>query len=403
LSEPRIFLCHASEDKPRVRELYHRLKEAGYHPWLDKEDLLPGQDWRHEIEKIIRDPYNIVVVCLSCNSVTKRGVVQQEIKWALDVLDQTPEGTIYLIPARLEECQAPDRLSQLHWVELFEPDGFGKLKQALNFELGKRQLPRQAEPLPKAQVAQPVVLERRQPFEPEMVLIPAGEFLMGSDPNRDIDAQGDELPQHRLYLPDYHIAKTPVTSAQYWAFAQSASHKQPGTWKGKQPPQGRKDHPVVNVSWHDTVAYCKWLAQVTGKHFRLPSEAEWEKAARGTDGRIYPWGNEPPDESRCNFDFKIKETTLVGSYPQGASPYGLLDMAGNVYEWCHSLYRPYLYNATDGREGAGGWDDERVLRGGAFNSDARYVRCASRYRYSPDYRNYYAGFRLVLAPRAASS
>jgi hypothetical protein len=114
LNEPRIFLCHASEDKPRVAELYHKLKAAGYHSWLDKGDLLPGQDWRHAIEQIIRDPYNIIVVCLSCNSVTKRGVVQQEIRWALDVLDQTPEGTIYLIPARLEPCQVPDRLSELH-------------------------------------------------------------------------------------------------------------------------------------------------------------------------------------------------------------------------------------------------------------------------------------------------
>ncbi len=161
--KPRIFLCHASEDKPRVRELYRQLKQAGYHPWLDKEDLLPGQDWRHEIEKMIRDPYNIIVVCLSNNSVTKRGVVQQEIKRALDVLDYTPEGSIYLIPARLEECQVPDRLSELHWVELFEPDGFGKLKQALDFELGKRQPSRHAEASAEAKVAQPTVVEGRPP------------------------------------------------------------------------------------------------------------------------------------------------------------------------------------------------------------------------------------------------
>jgi hypothetical protein len=137
--KPRIFVCHASEDKPRVAELYHKLKGAGYHPWLDKEDLLPGQDWRHEIEKIIRDPHNIVVVCLSCNSITKRGVVQQEIKWALDVLDQMPEDTIYLIPARLEDCQVPDRLSQLHWVDLYEPDGFENLCRSLGLEISNRQ------------------------------------------------------------------------------------------------------------------------------------------------------------------------------------------------------------------------------------------------------------------------
>jgi hypothetical protein len=136
--EPRIFLCHASEDKPRVRELYHKLKAAGYRPWLDKEDLLPGQDWRHEIEKIIRDPYNIVVVCLSCHSILKRGVVQQEIKWALDMLEQASEDAIYLIPARLEACQVPARLAKLQWVDVFEPDGFERLKRTLDLELGQR-------------------------------------------------------------------------------------------------------------------------------------------------------------------------------------------------------------------------------------------------------------------------
>jgi formylglycine-generating enzyme required for sulfatase activity len=464
LSEPRIFLCHASEDKPRVRELYHRLKEAGYHPWLDKEDLLPGQDWRREIEKIIRDRYNIVVVCLSCNSVTKRGVVQQEIKWALDALDQTPEGAIYLIPARLEECQVPDRLSELHWVELFEPDGFGKLKQALDFELGKRQPPRQAvpsvetkvaqppvverrptQPQPKAQIGQPTASERPQPleqaarvasdkpkveepppqpqpkaqikqqvtlegrklFEMELVLIPAGEFLMGSDLNKDKDAQKDEQPQHRLYLPDYCIARTPVTNAEYAAFVRVAGHKPPRYWKGKQPPQGKEDHPVIDVSWRDAMAYCKWLAEVTVSPYRLPSEAEWEKAARWPDGRIYPWGD-IWDPKRSNADKGIEAvlgilgvlggTTPVGAYPKGASRLGLLDMAGNVSEWCHSLYRPYPYDAKDGREDTQA-EDKRVSRGGAFYLSAWIVRCAYRGRLDPfNLRNRYVGFRMALAP-----
>jgi hypothetical protein len=285
LNEPRVFLCHASEDKPRVRELYHRLKSAGYHPWLDKEDLLPGQDWEQEIRKIIRDPYNIVVVCLSCNSVTKRGVVQEEIEWALKVLAQTPEGTIYLIPARLEDCPVPNRLSKLQWVNLFEPEGFKRLKQAMDFELGKRQ------PQPKAKASQLTTLERRYPFEPEIVLIPAGKFLMGTDPLDDEDASTDEQPLRRLYLPDYAIGKTPVTNAQYAAFVKAVDHELPVHWKGKKLPRSKKDHPVVNVSWDDTMAYCKWLAEATGRPYRLPSEAEWEKAARGTDGRIYPWGD----------------------------------------------------------------------------------------------------------------
>jgi hypothetical protein len=139
--EPRIFLCHASEDKARVRELYRQLKAAGYHPWLDEEDLLPGQRWWPAIRKVISDLDNLVLVCLTCNSVNRRGVVQQEIKRALDVLDQMPDDAIYLIPARLEDCPVPDRLAHLHRVDLFEPRGFERLRRALDFELGKRQPP----------------------------------------------------------------------------------------------------------------------------------------------------------------------------------------------------------------------------------------------------------------------
>ena len=130
---PRIFLCHVGEDKSRVQTLYQQLKKAGYAPWLDKEDLLPGQYWRTEIQKIISDPHNLVMVCLSRNSIDKRGVVQQEIKWALDILEQMPEDNIYLIPARLEECETPRQLADLHWVDLFEPDGFEYLKRSLNY------------------------------------------------------------------------------------------------------------------------------------------------------------------------------------------------------------------------------------------------------------------------------
>lgn len=144
-NEPRIFLCHASDDKPRVIELYHQLKEAGYSPWLDKYDLLGGLDWWTEIEKIISDPYNLVVVCLSRKSVTKRGVVQQEIARALDVLEQMPEDTIYVIPVRLEPCDASRRLSHLHWIDLFEADGFEKLTRSLDFEISRRPAPDEAE------------------------------------------------------------------------------------------------------------------------------------------------------------------------------------------------------------------------------------------------------------------
>jgi formylglycine-generating enzyme required for sulfatase activity/predicted Ser/Thr protein kinase len=249
------------------------------------------------------------------------------------------------------------------------------------------------------------VMERLQPFEPEMILIPAGEFLMGSDPTKDKYAEEREQPQYTLYLPDYYLAKTPLTNTQYAAFVQATGYEQPELWKGGKPPRGKEDHPVVNVSWNDAAAYCAWLSEVTGKSYFLPSEAEWEKGARGSDGRIYPWGNQW-DAERCNSKAGGQGvTTPVGAYPQGASPYGLLDMAGNVWEWTRSLqgqtqWEPgfeHPYNLEDG------WDNLKdsdfvVLRGGAFNGSRRLVRCAYRLRYLPLRFYWNIGFRVVVPP-----
>ncbi len=240
-----------------------------------------------------------------------------------------------------------------------------------------------------AEVAVPVarlpkVLKPGKPFEPEMVLAPAGEFLMGSDPKKDKHADDDEQPQHKLHLPDYYLAKTSVTNAQYLAFVQAAGHEQPKHWEGGKPPKGKEDHPVVYVTWHDAVAYCNWLAEVTGKPYRLPTEAEWEKGARGTDGRIYPWGDEF-DKTKCNTgESRIGDTTPVGKYPNGASPYGVVDMAGNVWEWTSSLFRSYPYDPEDGREDPGSTDN-RVLRGGSWFSVSDWVRSAFRSHSVPSY------------------
>jgi formylglycine-generating enzyme required for sulfatase activity len=245
-------------------------------------------------------------------------------------------------------------------------------------------------------------LVTRRPLEPEMVPVPAGEFLMGSDPLADEDAFPDEQPQHRLYLPDYSIARTPVTNARYAAFVQAAGHQPPEHWKGGKPPQGKDEHPVVNISWYDAMAYCAWLSKVTGKSYRLPSEAEWEKGARGEDGRIYPWGN-AWNAQRCNSEEGGTDDTMqVGTYPAGASPYGLLDMAGNVWEWCHSLYQSYPYDPRDGREDPGP-QGRRVVRGGAWCFIQRLARCACRNLSNSDDFNSSTGFRVVLAPRLPAS
>ncbi len=228
---------------------------------------------------------------------------------------------------------------------------------------------------------------------PEMVTVPAGHFWMGSDKRIDKDADDDELPQHRLYLPGYRIGKYPVTNEEYAAFLAATGHRKPYRWEEN---QSRLDHPVVDVSWDAATAYCRWLSETTGQRYRLPSEAEWEKAARGTDGRIYPWGNQPPDERRCNFNNNVKDTTPVGSYPAGVSPYGCYDMAGNVWEWTSSLSWDYPYRADDGREvQVEDGNGLSVYRGGAYWVDRKLVRCAYRGWYLAGDGNDDNGYRLA--------
>jgi formylglycine-generating enzyme required for sulfatase activity len=221
---------------------------------------------------------------------------------------------------------------------------------------------------------------------------------MGSDPSVDKRAVENEQPQHRLYLPDYYIGKTPVTNIQYATFVQAINHQQPFYWQGGQPPADKLDHPVVGVSWYDAVAYCQWLTENAGRLYRLPTEAEWEKAARGTDGRIYPWGNQW-DAKRCNTI--VGGPSPVGAYPNGASPYGLLDMAGNVWEWCATKWgKSYPYNTQEDEwsaeylQGSGA----RVLRGGSWNDDQLDARCAYRVYYNPHFRYFSFGCRVACSP-----
>jgi formylglycine-generating enzyme required for sulfatase activity len=227
---------------------------------------------------------------------------------------------------------------------------------------------------------------------------------MGSDPEKVEDAFDWEQPQHKVDLPEFYIGKYPITNAQYEAFVQSTGRSALKHWANDQAPSGKANHPVVYVSWRDALAFCEWLSKETGKAVRLPSEAEWEKAARGTDGRIYPWGDKSPTDDLCNFSTNVGDTTPVGTYsPQGDSPYGCVDMAGNVREWTRSLKKSYPYDSTDGREdpdAKGG----RVLRGGSWDPVRRIVRCAYRRRGFPDdFFGPYFGFRVVVSLGAFES
>ncbi|WIG58165.1 MAG: hypothetical protein OJF49_000910 [Ktedonobacterales bacterium] len=226
--------------------------------------------------------------------------------------------------------------------------------------------------------------------------VPAGPFRMGSDPRQDTQAQASEQPQHDVTLPAYWIARYPITVAEYACFVRSG-HAAPNDWTTQ---QGKLDHPVVYVSWHDAVAYAAWLAKLTGQPWRLPTEAEWEKAARWDPqrraSRLYPWGD-TFDQSRANTRESGKNgTTPVGSYPNGASPCGAQDLAGNVWEWNSSLYKPYPYSSTDGRENLDNSTENRVLRVGSWGSSP-----SSRARPTRS-SDLYIGFRLALLAAAGS-
>lgn len=197
----------------------------------------------------------------------------------------------------------------------------------------------------------------------EMIRIPAGEFIYG---------QGDS----RVTLPAFWISKTPVTNAHYFLFVREMAYDSPSHWPGAAPPKEIANHPVVYINSHDVKAYADWAGM------DLPTEQEWEKAARGTDGRIYPWGSEWVKEYCNTLESNIGTTTPVGQYsPQGDSPYGCVDMAGNVYEWTASWY-----------------DDEKkryAVRGSSWSTYRLRARLTDRISDHPDYCSKWIGFRVV--------
>jgi len=272
----------------------------------------------------------------------------------------------------------------------------------------------------------------------EFVFIPVGEFIMGSNSGEE-----DEKPEHGVYLDGYWLGKNTITYGQFKRFVDATGYmtdaeKGKGSWlvgdamRGPNPEgnwnhniyKQEEDHPVVSVSWYDAVAYCAWLSQKIGIEVELPTEAQWERAARGTDGRMFPWGNEDADGTRANFadirfakkygdrrrvhkdvDDGFTETSPVGSYPAGASPYGLMDMAGNVWEWCYDYFNPDYYAVSPYRNPTGpSGGGDRVNRGGSFDNWSGYqspegghnLRSAERTGNEPDSSDDHMGFRVCI-------
>jgi formylglycine-generating enzyme required for sulfatase activity len=236
------------------------------------------------------------------------------------------------------------------------------------------------------------------------VLVKEGEFWMGST-REEVDRVVEEckkvgisesgckgwhereLPRHRVVLDAFYIDKYEVTNALYGRFMQTTGRPAPSLWNDAK--FNAESQPVVGVSWHDADAYCKWAGK------RLPAEAEWEKAARGTDGRKYPWGDQW-DASRANAENRLGKTAPVGSYPGGVSPYGAHDMAGNVWEWVADWFDKDYYKRSPEQNPTGSDSgSSRVLRGGSRYYNAVDLRTAARNDNSPDNRCYGSGFRCA--------
>jgi formylglycine-generating enzyme required for sulfatase activity len=249
-----------------------------------------------------------------------------------------------------------------------------------------------------------------------MIKVEAGEFTRGSESKEAYDW---EKPVRTIYLDEYMIGKYPVTNEEYRRFVEDGGYTNEDFWtkegwqwkKEKKISEPRYWHdrrwngpnfPVVGVSWYEASAYAKWLSQKTGEEYRLPTESEWEKAARGTDGRTYPWG-EGIDKNKCNYDMNLNRTSPVGIFPQGTSPYGCFDMAGNVREWCADWFGEKYYEKSPAKNPEGPTTGGvRVLRGGNWFSVARHVRAAYRSRDVPSARWSIAGFRLSQGQKGPS-
>ena len=228
----------------------------------------------------------------------------------------------------------------------------------------------------------------------DLVDVPAGEVVLGNDPPPPGGPTAlDERPRHQVVVGAVSLAATAVTNAQYCEFVRATGHPAPPHWPGGAIPDVLERHPVTHVDWHDATAFARWAGG------RLPTEAEWEKAARGVDGRVFPWGDDEPSSASGHATFgdgpKHGRTSPVGAHARGASPYGLHDMAGNVWEWVSSLHAPYPYDEGDGREDPGS-PHTRVLRGGSYASPTwRNLRCAARSRSAPGRRSPHIGLRVA--------
>jgi formylglycine-generating enzyme required for sulfatase activity len=416
----RVFLCHASQDKPAVRELFRRLNsETWIDAWLDEESLLPGQDFDVEIYKATRDA-DAIIVCLSKVSVVKEGYVNKEIRRALDIAQEKPEGAIYVIPLRLDDCVPSfEQLKKLHWADYFTPNAHERLLKSLR---------RRAETLrldiAESEDVQPTFYADEDLDLYRFVQIPRTEdvpysFYVGKYPVTNAQYErflnADDFADKALWVgfPKYNEDCIQIGrwGNEGWDWLQkemkeSGNPLKPRYWDSPDFGISNPENPVVGVSWYEANAYCNWLLRHWGglaenransglrpKQIRLPLDSEWTIAAGGEkpEGR-YPWdaaGKATKDireiTRRANVsESEIEHTTPVNAYLRGASPHGVMDMAGNVWEW-QANYRNMK-------------NDWLGLRGGSWLSIQVNARVALRSSLRPFVWVSDSGFRVWFFP-----
>jgi formylglycine-generating enzyme required for sulfatase activity len=409
----RVFLAHSSIDKKLVRELYKKLKEQGLDPWLDEEDLIPGQLWTLEIPKAIRE-CEFVIACLSERAIQRQGYLHKEFRMALEAYAEKPPGSIYLIPLKFDDCDVPAialpqlgiDLRHIQWVDYWKPNGMTRLLKAVGKESSS------------VTPDQSMLVDS---LGMEFVPISPGTFIMGSPENEE-DRWDDET-QHKVTLTQgVYMGVTQVTVGQFRRFVKATGYRTEAEtdggayiWTGEkwEKKAGRywdnpgfdqtDEHPVTCVSWNDVQDFIKKLNQRESQYnYRLPTEAEWEYAARA--GTTTPFGfGETLDTDQANYDGNYpyaggprgiyrKKTTPVKNFSPNA--WGLYDMHGNVWEWCQDWYGDYPSGSVTDPQGPQSGDD-RVLRGGSWLNFARLCRSAYRNWRTPDDRRSANGFRLV--------
>lgn len=238
-------------------------------------------------------------------------------------------------------------------------------------------------------VTQPRVADQPNiALEPELVLIPAGWFLMGSAQGQD-----NERPVHRVWLDAFSLGTCQVSNTEYECFLRATGNNPPPFWSD--PNFNHPQQPVVGASWFEAVRYCEWLSSATGRNYRLPTEAEWERAARGdVEGKLFPWGDAPP-QSRSDYD-KLWKTGPEPVARYAPNEFGLYDICENVHEWCADWYAPDYYSVSPSRNPEGPeTGTRRASRGGSWRHHVKIARCSARSSIPPDFQYADYGFRLA--------